>query len=131
MNWGKKMVKTISKKLYWTQILFLIAMQIVLPTLLGHFFPRFSLVSSQCTILFVSLVSIETSVSRCYFSSTLRRIIMVWILSSAILTVSSMLGFFWFNKENPNLILLIPGEGLFIMLFYLPVILWFYKKGVA
>jgi FlaA1/EpsC-like NDP-sugar epimerase len=123
------MIKTYSTKTYWILVLCYLVMQIFLPKAVQYFFHSVSLFCLHGIMLLISIVFLEAGVLRCYSSSKLRKVIMVWISSSAVLTVSNMFGFFLFNKEGSHShLLFIFGQGLFLMLFYLLLIIRSHKK---
>ena len=123
------MIKEYSAKSYWIQVLFCSVMQIFLPKIPHFLFPSVSLFPCYMGFLLLSTIGMEAIMLRCYSSSKLREVIIVWILSSALIMLSNMFGFFLFNKESPQLmILFLLAVGLFVMLFYLLLIIRSYKK---
>jgi hypothetical protein len=129
---------TLSTKTYWTGMLYYIAGLILLPIPLNYFIPSSSLspVNTSVTLLLVSFVFEVQSLERCYSSSKLKKMIMVWISSSTILIASSMTGFFLFYLVSKNheyslitLLLELIAVGLFLMIACL-LIIWFRKKKI-
>jgi hypothetical protein len=129
MNTEKPAAKTCSAKSYWSLVLCLSIMQILLPILLRYLRPANSLDFSHYLPLGISSAFLWSSVLYHYSSSTLKKVITVWILSSLILIVTNMLGFVLFSKGTPyQMVLDVLGPGVFLMLFILPFIIWYRKK---
>jgi hypothetical protein len=131
MNTEKPAVKTYIAKSYWSLVLCLSIMQILLPILMRYLWPANSLDFYHYSPLGISFVFLWSSVLYYYSSSTLKKAIMIWILSSIILIVTNMLGFVLFSKGTPyQMVLDVLGPGVFLMLLFLPFIIWFRKKEV-
>jgi len=124
------MNKKYSAKSYWIQVLSFTPVLIFLPKAVHYFFPRSSLVASYFVLLGISIVASEANILRSYSSSKLKEVIIVWILSSTVWTLSSMFGFFLFNEDSQLqlMVLFLFAEGLFFTLFYLLLIIRNYKK---
>ncbi len=130
---------THDEKSYWIGILYNAAVLILLPIPLNYFIPwsNLSPAGFSVTLLLVSFVFDGQYLERCYFSSKLKKMIAVWILSSAVLIASSMAGFslcYLISKNHEYsyfaLLLEIFLVGLLLMAAIL-LFIWFRKKKMG